>query len=85
MLTRSESGRLAWDRMRFGFPALGSVMRYSFYAQFARTMGTLLQNGVTLLRAMELLEDMSGNTYLRACMNRSRARRWSMVPACRAL
>lgn len=72
-LTRSDAGRLAWDRMRLGFPALGSVMRYSFYAQFARTMGTLLQNGVTLLRTMELLEDMSGNAYLRACMNRSRA------------
>ena len=72
-LTRSESGLLAWDRMRLGFPALGSVMRYSFYAQFARTMGTLLQNGVTLLRTMELLEDMSGNAYLRGCMNRSRA------------
>ncbi len=72
-LTRSDAGRLAWDRMRLGMPALGSVMRYSFYAQFARTMGTLLQNGVTLLRTMELLEDMSGNAYLRACMNRSRA------------
>ena len=72
-LTRSDTGRLAWDRMRLGAPALGSVMRYSFYAQFARTMGTLLQNGVTLLRTMELLEDMSGNTYLRACMHRARA------------
>ena len=72
-LTRSETGRLAWDRMRLGAPALGSVMRYSFYAQFARTMGTLLQNGVTLLRTMELLEDMSGNTYLRGCMHRARA------------
>ena len=73
MLTRSPAGRLAWDRMRLGAPALGSVMRYSFYAQFARTMGTLLQNGVTLLRTMELLEDMSGNAYLRGCMNRSHA------------
>ena len=72
-LTNSPAGRLAWDRMRLGAPALGSVMRYSFYAQFARTMGTLLQNGVTLLRTMELLEDMSGNTYLRGCMSRSRA------------
>ena len=72
-LTRSDTGRLAWDRFRLGMPALGSVMRYSFYAQFARTMGTLLQNGVTLLRTMELLEDMSGNTYLRGCMHRARA------------
>ena len=42
-------------------------------------MGTLLQNGVTLLRTMELLEDMSGNTYLRGCMNRSRAAPWWTV------
>ncbi len=72
-LTRSPAGRMAWDRMRLGIPALGSVMRYGFYAQFARTMGTLLQNGVTLLRTMELLEDMSGNTYLKARMADTRA------------
>ena len=72
-LTRSPSGRLAWDRMRLNIPALGSVVRYGFYAQFARTMGTLLQNGVTLLRTMELLEDMSGNTYLKERMADTRA------------
>ena len=72
-LTRSPEGRMAWDRLRLNFPALGSVLRYGFYAQFARTMGTLLQNGVTLLRTMELLEDMSGNTYLKGRMAESRA------------
>ena len=72
-LTRSPAGRMAWDRMCLNFPALGSVMRYGFYAQFARTMGTLLQNGVTLLRTMELLEDMSGNTYLKGRMAETRA------------
>ena len=72
-LTRSPEGRMAWDRLRLNFPALGSVLRYGFYAQFARTMGTLLQNGVTLLRTMELLEDMSGNTYLKGRMAASRA------------
>ena len=72
-LTRSPAGLMAWDRMRLNFPALGSVLRYGFYAQFARTMGTLLQNGVTLLRTMELLEDMSGNTYLKGRMADTRA------------
>ena len=72
-LTRSPAGLMAWDRMRLNFPALGSVLRYGFYAQFARTMGTLLQNGVTLLRTMELLEDMSGNTYLKERMADTRA------------
>ena len=66
--TRSVEGRMNWDRLRLSLPGFGSVIKHQFYAQFARTMGTLLQNGVTLLKAMELLEDMSGNTYLKARM-----------------
>ena len=62
-----------WDRFRLAVPGFGAVVSYQFFAQFARTMGTLLQNGVTLLRTMELLEDMSGNTYLKARMAETRA------------
>lgn len=71
--TRSKEGRIAWDRASLSFPGYGSVMRHQFYAQFARTLATLLQNGVTLLRAMELLEEMSGNQYLRSRMIEARA------------
>ena len=63
--TRSEAGRLAWDRMRLGFPALGSVMRYSFYAQFARTMGTLAAKRRHAAADDGTPRDMSGNAYLR--------------------
>ena len=73
MLTRSPAGRLSWDRFRLAIPAFGAVLSYQFFAQFARTMGTLLQNGVTLLRTMELLEDMSGNMFLKARMAETRA------------
>ena len=72
-LTRSPGGRMSWDRFRLAIPGFGAVLSFQFFAQFARTMGTLLQNGVTLLRTMELLEDMSGNTFLRARMAETRA------------
>ena len=71
--TRSPAGRSHWDRFKLTVPAFGSVISYQFFAQFARTMGTLLQNGVTLLRTMELLEDMSGNTFLKARMSETRS------------
>ena len=58
--------------MRLAIPGFGAVVKHQFYAQFARTMGTLLQNGVTLLKSMELLEDMSGNTFLKARMYAAR-------------
>ena len=70
--TRSPEGRMNWDRMRLAVPGFGAVIKHQFYAQFARTMGTLLQNGVTLLKSMELLEDMSGNSYLKARMYAAR-------------
>lgn len=71
--TRSPEGRMSWDRMVLASPGYGSVVRHQYYAQFARTMGTLLQNGVTLLTAVELLEDMSGNSFLHARMAEARA------------
>ena len=73
LFTRSPAGRMTWDRFQLSVPGFGAVLSYQFYAQFARTMGTLLQNGVTLLRTMELLEDMSGNTFLKARMSDTRA------------
>jgi type II secretory pathway component PulF len=72
LATRSPEGRMTWDRLRLSVPGFGAVVKHQFYAQFARTMGTLLQNGVTLLKSMELLEDMSGNTYLKARMYNAR-------------
>lgn len=65
VFTRSEDGRKAWDRFILGIPGYGHIVRYRFYAQFARTLGTLIENGVTLLRALELLEDISGNAWIR--------------------
>jgi type II secretory pathway component PulF len=65
MLTRESAGRQAWDRFRWAIPGYGHIMRYRFYAQFARTLGTLVENGVTLLRALELLENISGSEWVR--------------------
>jgi len=68
MLTREPAGRQAWDRFRWRIPGYGHIMRYRFYAQFARTLGTLVENGVTLLRALELLENISGSEWVRMRM-----------------
>ncbi len=66
--TRSPEGRKAWDFFTWRIPLSSLIIRYRFYAQFARTLGTLVENGVTLLRSLELLEDVAGNEYVRARM-----------------
>jgi type II secretory pathway component PulF len=67
-LTRTQEGRKAWDAFIWRLPLFSVVIRYRFFAQFARTLGTLIENGVTLLRALELLEEISGNEYIRQRM-----------------
>lgn len=63
---RTEEGRLAWDRFRLIIPAYGRIVRHRYYAQFARTLGTLMQNGVPLLRSLDLVSEIAGNRFLEA-------------------
>ena len=73
LFVRTPAGRLAWDRFKWTVPVFGRIPRFRLYAQFARTLGTLTANGVTLLRALELLEDIAGNEYIRLRMEKVRA------------
>ncbi len=66
--TRTSDGRRVWDAFRLRIPGYGMIIRYRFYAQFARTLATLTENGVTLLKSLELLEDISGNEHIRRQM-----------------
>src|SRR5438477_6611690 len=61
---RSEEGRIAWDRFRLMIPGYGRVIRHRYYAQFARTLGTLMENGVPLLRSLDLVTEIAGNRFL---------------------
>jgi type II secretory pathway component PulF len=63
-MVRSEEGRIAWDRFRLSVPGYGRIIRHRYYAQFARTLGTLMENGVPLLRSLELVAEIAGNRYL---------------------
>jgi type II secretory pathway component PulF len=61
---RSDEGRIAWDRFRLMVPGYGRVIRHRYYAQFSRTLGTLMENGVPLLKALDLVSEIAGNRYL---------------------
>jgi type II secretory pathway component PulF len=61
---RTDEGRLAWDRFRLVVPGYSGVIRHRYYAQFSRTLGTLMQNGVPLLRSLELVTEIADNRFL---------------------
>ena len=61
---RTDEGRLTWDRFRLAIPGYGRVIRHRYYAQFARTLGTLMENGIPLLRSLDLVTEIAGNRFL---------------------
>jgi type II secretory pathway component PulF len=61
---RTDEGRITWDRLRLSIPGYGRIIRHRYYAQFSRTLGTLMENGVPLLRALDLVAEIAGNRYL---------------------
>lgn len=59
--TREESRRHRWDRFKLSWLGVGSLIRKIEVARFARTLGTLLQSGVPILPALNLVKDISQN------------------------
>ncbi len=61
---RKPDGALAWDRLKLRLPVLGSVYRAASLGRFARTLGTLVKSGVSLLPALKIVENTIGNLAL---------------------
>ena len=61
---RTDEGRITWDRFRLSIPGYGRIIKHRYYAQFSRTLGTLMENGIPLLRALDLVTEIAGNRYL---------------------
>ena len=51
--SRSEKGGLAMERMRMRLPLVGEILTKFQFAQFCRTLSTLLAGGTPLVQAME--------------------------------
>lgn len=60
----TPEGRLAIDQFKMRLPMLGDIIRKREIAKFARTLGTLLANGVSILKAMEIVEHTLSNRVL---------------------
>ena len=64
----SESGRLWADRLKIRLPLAGTVFLNLAVARFCRVLGTLLRNGVPILRGLDIAADAAGNRVLRAAI-----------------
>jgi type II secretory pathway component PulF len=65
-------GRYAIDRFKMNAPVFGKVVRLNLYAQFSRTLSTLLTNGVPVLNALKITEQIMTNTIMRDAIAKTR-------------
>ena len=61
---RTPAGSRMYDQFKLKIPLLGSVFRTAALGRFARTLGTLVRSGVSLLPALKIVEDTIGNAVL---------------------
>ncbi|HUS63952.1 MAG TPA: type II secretion system inner membrane protein GspF [Kofleriaceae bacterium] len=70
---RSESGKEKWHRFVLRTPVFGSLLRQVAVSRFARTLGTMLQAGVPMLRSIEIAKEVLGNVVLMKAVEGARA------------
>lgn len=68
----SEAGRRTIDGWKLNAPVLGKVMKLNLYGQFSRTLGTLLHNGVPVLNALKISEQIMPNVILKEAIAKTR-------------
>ena len=61
----TPAGRRRVDSWKIHAPVLGRIVRLNLFGQFARTLCTLLQNGVPVLTALKITEQIIPNAVLK--------------------
>ena len=61
---RTPAGAENWDKLKLRLPMVGAVVRAAALGRFARTLGTLVKSGVSLLPALKIVEHTIGNCVL---------------------
>jgi len=68
----SEEGGRKLDEWKMQAPVFGKVVRLNLFGQFARTLGTLLQNGVPVLTALKITEQVVSNRIIKTAIAKTR-------------
>ncbi len=62
--TKTTTGRHMVDKAKLKLPLFGPIFQKLAVARFTRTLGSLLENGVTLLTSLEIVRNIAGNTQI---------------------
>ncbi len=69
---RSKNGSDQWDAIVLKLPIVGKLARMIAVSRFTRTLSTLLQGGVPMLNAMDIVRNVVDNAVLGAAIEQAR-------------
>ena len=67
---KTRFGRRVVDRLKLGLPIFGNVISQVAISRFSRTLGTLVQSGVPILQALNIVRETSGNVIVASAISR---------------
>ena len=68
----SAAGARKLDEWKMSAPIVGKVVKLNLFGQFARTLGTLLENGVPVLTALKITEQVLPNRLIKEAIAKTR-------------
>ncbi len=68
---RTTRGRRILDQVKLKTPLVGSIFHDAAVSRACRVLGTMLRNGVPLLRSLRISSESTGNTLLAEAMMKS--------------
>ena len=68
----TPDGRRKIDEIKLKAPVYGKVVKLNLFGQFARTLSTLLENGVPVLTALKITEQIISNCILKEAIAKTR-------------
>ncbi|MBC2695244.1 MAG: type II secretion system inner membrane protein GspF [Desulfobacteraceae bacterium] len=63
-IKKTSKGSYFFDKSLLSFPLIGTLARKLAVARFSRTLGSLLENGVPMLHALEIVKNIVGNIII---------------------
>src|SRR5215210_280597 len=70
LLYRNRTGAYIGDRILLMVPVMGDIVEKSTVARTTRTLGTLVQSGVPILEALNIVRDTAGNAVFERAFTR---------------
>ena len=69
---KTDNGKRVWHKYQLKIPIMGKIIKTNNFAHFSRTLGTLLQNGVSILNALKIVQDTVNNVVISAEIKEAR-------------